>query len=80
MNLTTNQQFTIKVSHLDDTKEIKFPISLKFSDLDRISKEVAWSMNLPQRFNYYHLEDDEAITVDDQESFDEAVSHTIKDL
>lgn len=77
----SNQQFTIKVFHDGDMK--KFTLSnlpLRFQDLDQTTKQKAWSQELPGQFNYYHVEDDLVITIDDQESFEGAVLHNINEL
>ena len=68
--------------HDDDTKKFKLPsLPLLYTDLERQTKQLAWSKELPENFNFYHLQSESiAITIDDQESFDDAILFNISEL
>ena len=55
---------------------------LKFADLDQKTRQLAWSQALPDSFKYYHRQEegDQLITIDDQESFQNAIRHNIEKL
>ena len=55
-------------------------LPLSFDEQDQRTKQNTWSENLPEKFNYYHMEDNMPITIDDQESFDAAVLYNINEL
>ena len=40
-------------------------LPLSFDELDQRTKQNTWSENLPEKFNYYHMEDNMPITIDD---------------
>lgn len=75
----SQQQFTVKVSHADDTKKFKLP-SLLFSDLKSMTTDLAWSTPLPSQFNFYYMENDVPITIDNQESLREAIYYFVEEL
>lgn len=50
----------------DDAKRFLLTsLPLCFSDLKQRTMDAAWSEHLPAQFNYYHMEDEIAITIDD---------------
>ena len=57
-------------------------LPFRFADLTQKTRQLTWSQALPEKLNFYYQEHEqnELITVDDQESFEEAVRYNIEEL